>query len=98
MWECPLSEHMPARDDKGKLTGVGCVLTLLTVAVIFGAAIPIVRWRDPQTGQSLPRAVAIFGPLLIGAAFHGMGTGLLWLVGLRTWSQSDGDDSAAPEG
>src|SRR5262245_49323909 len=33
-------------DDNAKLTVVGCVLVLLTVAVIFGVALPIVRWRD----------------------------------------------------
>src|SRR5207302_831544 len=30
--------------DNTKLTAVGCVLTLLTVAVMVGVAIPIVRW------------------------------------------------------
>jgi hypothetical protein len=70
---------------------------LLTVAVILGVALPIVQWRDPDTGEPLPRMVALFAPLLIGAAFHGIGTGLLWLVGLRTWSKSEKDDSASPE-
>src|SRR5262245_33114090 len=36
--------------DNTKLTGVGCVLTLLSVAVTIAVAIPIVRWRDPATG------------------------------------------------
>jgi hypothetical protein len=88
----------PAEDDQAKLTGVGCVLTLLSVAVIFGVALPIVRWRDPATGQSLPHFIAILAPLLIGAVFNAIGMGLLRLLGLRIWSKSEQDDSDAPEG
>src|SRR5262245_8568885 len=58
----PLSEHEPARHDKPKPTAVGCVLMLLSVAVIFGTAIPIVRWRDAETGEPLPRMVVIVAP------------------------------------
>jgi len=93
-----LAERNPAGDGNDKLTGVGCVLTLLTVAVIFGVAIPIVQWRDAQTGRPLPRMVAIFAPFLIGAIFNGIGIGLLRLLGLRVWSKSAKDDSASPEG
>ena len=64
----------PAEDDKGKLTAAGCVLTLLSTAVIFAVALPIVQWRNPETGQPLPRMVAILAPILIGAVFHGIGT------------------------
>jgi hypothetical protein len=92
-----LSERKAAGEDNAKLTGVGCVLTLLSVAVIFGLAIPIVRWRDPETGQALPRGVAILAPVLIGAAFHGLGTLLLRLVGLRVWSKSETDESRSPD-
>ena len=93
-----MTEPHSTGDDKAKLTGVGCVLALLTVAVIFGLAIPIVLWRDPETGQPLPRMVAIFTPFLIGAAFQGICTVLLRLVGLRVWSTSEKDDSTSPEG
>jgi hypothetical protein len=92
-----LAEHRPAGDD-GKLTGVGCVLTLLTVAVIFSVAIPIVQWRDAETGRPLPRAVAIFAPFLIGAVFNAIGIGLLRLLGLRILSKPEQDDSDSPEG
>jgi hypothetical protein len=92
----PLPERHPAGDDHVKLTGVGCVLTLLTVAVILGVALPIAHWRDPETGQPVPRTVAIFAPFLIGAAFHGIAAGLLRLVGLRTWSKSEKDGSVPP--
>jgi hypothetical protein len=80
-----------ADDDNAKLTGVGCVLTLLTVVVIFGVALPIVQWRDPATGRPLPRAVAIFSPFLIGAAFHGIASVFLRLIGLRVWSKREKD-------
>jgi hypothetical protein len=84
-----LTERDPPDDDKAKPTHVGCVLTLLSVAVIVGVAVPIAHWRDPATGQPPPRMVAILAPILIGAAFHGMGTFLLRLVGLRTWSKPE---------
>jgi hypothetical protein len=70
---------------------------LLTLAVILGVALPIVRWRHPETGQSLPSDAAIYAPLVVGAVFHGIGTGLLRLVGLRVWSKTDQDDSASSE-
>jgi hypothetical protein len=81
----------PAGGDKEKLTGVGCVLTLLSVAVIFGVALPIVRWRDPATGQPLPREIAILAPVLIGAAVHGTGSLFLRLIGLRVWAKRESD-------
>jgi hypothetical protein len=93
----PLSERNPAGEDNGKLTAAGCVLTLLTVAVIFGSALPIVQWRDPETGQGLPRTVAIFTPFLIGAAFYGLVTGLLWIVGIRTWVSAEKNDPPSAE-
>lgn len=93
----PLAARNPADDDKAKLTGVGCVLTLLTVGVIFTVAIPIVQWRDAETGQPMPRALAIIAPFLIGAAFHGIATGLLRLVGLRVEATSEKDDAASPD-
>ena len=97
-WSFPVAEGNPAGDDKVKPTGVGCVLTLLTVGIILGVAIPIVQWRDPQTGQPLPRTVAIIAPFLIGAAFHGIGMLLLRLFGLRTWSESETEESGSSEG
>jgi hypothetical protein len=75
--------------DNTKLTGVGCVLTLLTVAIIFAVAIPVVRWRHPATGQPLPRDVAIITPLLIGAAFNGIASLLLRVLGVRVWSRRE---------
>jgi hypothetical protein len=86
----------PKVDDGAKLTAAGCVLTFLTVVVIFGVALPVVHWRDPATGQALPQLVAITVPFLIGAAFHGICTVLLRLVGLRVWSRPAGGDSALP--
>jgi hypothetical protein len=89
----------PGIKDKEKLTGVGCILTLLSVVVIFAVALPIVRWRDPATGQPLPREVAIVTPLLIGAAVHGIGSLFLKLIGVRVWSkresEAEGRDSQA---
>ncbi len=93
----PLSEPNPEDDDNAKLTGVGCVLTLLTVAVIIGLALPIVQWRDSVTGQPLPRDIAISSPLLIGAAFYGVASLFLRLIGLPVWSKREKDDSNRPQ-
>jgi hypothetical protein len=92
-----LAESNPAGHDNAKLTRVGCVVVLLTLAITLGVAIPIVRWRDPETKQSLPRMVAIITPLLIGATFQGICTVLLRLVGLRIWSRSEKEDTAPPD-
>jgi hypothetical protein len=83
------AQGSPELIDKSKLTGAGCILTLLSAAVIIGVAFPIMRWRHPATGQPLPRFVAVVAPVLIGAAVHGIGTLLLKLIGLRVWSKGD---------
>lgn len=75
----------PETDDNGKLTAAGCVLTLLSVAVICVVVLPIVRWRDPDTGRPLPRFIAIVSPIVMGAIVHGIGTFLLKLIGLPVW-------------
>jgi hypothetical protein len=92
------NERKPAGRDDTQLSGVGCVVTLLSLAVICGAAIPIVRWRDPDTGAPLPRDLAIIAPVLIGATFQGICALLLRLVGLRIWSKSEQDGSAPSNG
>jgi hypothetical protein len=84
-------------DEESKLTAAGCVLALFTIAVIFGVAIPIVHWRDPDTKQPIPREAVIAAPFVIGAVFHGIGILLLRLVGLRIWSKSDTEDSSSSE-
>jgi hypothetical protein len=89
-----MPERSPAGEDNTKLTRAGCVVTFLTVVVIFGVAIPIVQWRDADTGQPLPRTVAIVAPFLIGALFYGVCSLLLWLVRLGVWSKEDGEPPA----
>jgi hypothetical protein len=86
------SEHA----DTEKLTVAGCVLTALSFVVVVGTAIPIVLWRD-DAGRPLPRLVAIYLPLLIGAAFHGIGTAILWLVGLRVLTRTEKGKTDWPE-
>jgi hypothetical protein len=75
--------------DDEQLTVAGCVLTTLSVIVIFGSAMPVVFWRD-SAGQPLPRAVAIATPVLIGAAFNAIGIGILRVFGLRVMSKKPG--------
>jgi hypothetical protein len=92
-----IPEPSPEDDDKAQLTGVGCVLVSLSLAVIFGVALPIVQWRDPATGRPLPRMVAIVSPILIGAVFQAIVTLLLKLIGIRVWSKPDKGESSGPE-
>jgi hypothetical protein len=93
----PLSEPNPEDDANAKLTAVGCVLTSLSIAVICAVALPIVSWRDPETGQRLPRVVAICGPILIGAAFHGLASLILKLIGVPIWAKREQDESNRQE-
>jgi hypothetical protein len=85
------SHHMerggPEEGVNEKLTGVGCILTLITIAVLFGVAIPIAHWRNPATEQPLPRDIAIASPFVIGAAVHRIGSLLLRLISLQVWSK-----------
>jgi hypothetical protein len=74
---------LPTPDIRtGPPTAVGCVLVLLCVVVIFGLAIPVVRWRDPATGEPLPRMVAVVIPVLAGALCYGLGAGICKLLGV----------------
>jgi hypothetical protein len=91
-----MSEPNPAGANKERLTAVGCVLTVLSLAVLFASAVPIVLWRD-SAGRPLPRYVALASPLLIGAAFHGIGTAILWLFGLKVLTKPDTEKSDWPE-
>jgi hypothetical protein len=84
------------RDDKENLTSAGCVLTTLSFAVMMGVAVQMVMWRD-SAGRPLPRLVAIMSPLLIGALFHGIGSGMLWLAGLPVLSRPKKDDLDWPD-
>jgi hypothetical protein len=92
-------------DDKGQLTPAGCLLIALSVAVIVTLAVPLVTWRDPDSGRPLPRMVAILAPFLAGALCYGIGAALLRVLGLPIWARSrkdssdrQGDGDAPPRG
>jgi hypothetical protein len=91
-----MSSPGPSGPDNSKLTAVGCVPTLLSGAIIFCVAIPIVQWRDPETGQPLPRSIAIFAPVVIGAAFHGIVSGVLWLLGFPVFKPPPTEEESMP--
>jgi hypothetical protein len=88
----------PEKVGDVQLTGIGCVFTSLSVVIIVAVALPVLRWRDPETGRPLPRMVAIVAPILIGASFLGICALLLQLFGLRLWTRSEKDDAASPRG
>jgi hypothetical protein len=78
--------------ENERLTPAGCVLAALSFAVTLVLAVPIVMWRDSD-GRPLPRVVAICAPLLIGAVFHGIGTAILWVFGLKVLSKPEKEKS-----
>jgi hypothetical protein len=75
-------ETEPQDDDNSQATVVGCVVLLLTLAVIGAVAVPLVGWRDPETGRPLPRLVSIVTPVVAGALFFGLVTAILKVFGL----------------
>jgi drug/metabolite transporter (DMT)-like permease len=91
-----VSKSDPKPADEEKLTFVGCVLTVLSLAVILVSALPIVRWRD-HAGRPLPRMVAVFAPVVLGATFHAVGTAILWLFGLKVLKKPEKDKLDWPE-
>jgi hypothetical protein len=80
-------------DDNGPPTIAGCLLLLLSLAVIGAVAVPLVTWRQPETGQPLPRMVSIFIPVIAGAIVFGIGTGLLRLLGVRVLAEAKKEPS-----
>ena len=48
---------------------------------------PIVTWRDPDSGRPLTRSVAIALPLVAGALCFGMGSTILKVLGLAVWAK-----------
>ncbi len=72
----------PADDPKSKPTAAGCFLSLICVAIIFGSAVPIVTWRDPESGLPIPRMIAIAAPFLAGGLCYAIGAGILTVLGI----------------
>ena len=74
----------PSEGDKNNQpTFVGCLLMFLSLAVIVAVALTLLRWRDPQTGATLPRDALILIPVVAGALFYAIVGGLLRLLGVR---------------
>jgi hypothetical protein len=70
-------------DDNNQPTFAGCLLMLLSLAVIVVVALTLVRWRDPNSGQTLPRDALIWIPVVAGALFYAIVGGLLRMLGVR---------------
>ena len=81
---------MPTPDikDHSKPTAAGCLLMLLSLAAIVALAIPLIRWRDPATGEALPRFTSILIPIVAGATVFGLGTTILKMLGLPIATES----------
>jgi hypothetical protein len=84
-------------DDHGEPTRAGYVLALVSAVVMLGAAVPIVTWRNPETGRPLPRLVAVTAAALAGAACYGVGSVLLRIFGIRVWVKGRHPGSATQE-
>jgi hypothetical protein len=83
-------------DDNSQPTVAGCLLLALSLVVIGAVALPLVSWRDPDSGRPLPRSVAIVGPVLAGAVFYGIGTGLLRILGLSVLAKPKQQSADSP--
>jgi hypothetical protein len=80
-----MAEPHPDNDDDSQLTVAGCLLLLVSLAVIGGVALPVVTWRDAHSGRPAPRIVAIVVPVLAGALCHGIGTAILRMIGMSVF-------------
>jgi hypothetical protein len=70
-------------DDNNQITFAGCLLVLLSLAVIVAVALTVVQWRDPNSGEPLPRDALILTPVVAGALFCALVGGLLRMLGVR---------------
>jgi hypothetical protein len=70
-------------DDNNQLTFAGCLLMLLSLAVIVAVALTLVRWRGPNSGETLPRDALIQIPVVAGALFYAIVGGLPSMLGVR---------------
>jgi hypothetical protein len=70
-------------DDNSQLTFAGCLLVLLSLAVIVAVALTLVRWRDPDSGETLPGEALVLIPVVAGALFCAIVGGLLRMLGVR---------------
>jgi hypothetical protein len=68
--------------DTSRPTTAGAILMVISLAIVVSVAIPVVMWRDPESGMAVPRMVAILVPILAGALFYGLGTAILKLFGI----------------
>jgi hypothetical protein len=79
------------KTDNGQATPAGCVLVALSVAIIAVVAVPIVQWRDPETGLPMSKWVCVITPILAGAVFYTIGAGILRLFGVAVERKPNGD-------
>ncbi|MFO0966864.1 MAG: hypothetical protein U0793_14925 [Gemmataceae bacterium] len=72
----------PDPQDKSRPTTAGCLLMLLSLGAIVAVALPLLRWRNPATGETLPRYAAVMLPIVGGAVFFSVGAAILKVLGL----------------
>src|SRR5438552_15601702 len=86
--------------DGGQPTRAGCLLAAVSAALMLAAAVPIVSWRDAETGRPLPRMIAIVAAACVGAICYGIGAAALRMFGLAVWTtpKHDGDETPDDEG
>jgi hypothetical protein len=77
-----------AGDDNNQITFAGCLLVLLSLAVIVAVALTLVQWRDPNSGEPLDRDVLVMTPVVAGALFCAIVGGLLRMLGVRVLAKS----------
>ena len=80
----PPPARVPLAPPKDQATAAGCFLTLICTAVIFGTVVPIVTWRDRESGLALPTWSAIAAPLFLGGLCYALGVAILKYLGIAT--------------
>jgi len=72
------------QDDEKNLqpTLAGCLLTVLSLAVLGGLALLAVRWREPDSDEPLDKEIVVLLVILGWALFYGIGSAILTSLGL----------------
>ena len=83
----------PSDEDNSKFTPAGCLLLVLSLGVIFGSALFMLRLEIP----SLPWQVVIPAPVLAGAICFAIGSSILKVVGLGVLTKETKDSSGPSE-
>jgi hypothetical protein len=76
-----MAETQDKDEDNQEPTLAGCLLMVVSVALVLGSAVPIIRWCSPDSGEPMPQELAI-APILLGSLCYGIGAAILRILGV----------------